>query len=154
RGFDDAPRDLLSDLGKLPPPPAGVRSDDDRAHLRWTFVRRDPGCEEQAVIDAPLPLEDALKRLLSAHRDAEAMARFDEARREDAPRARALLPALGSALATPAASSGEATTRAAAATVLARVPGGEPALLKLAADADRGVRRAALEALGTPPRSG
>ena len=153
QGFDDAPRDLLADLGKLPVPPPAVRSDDDRAHLRWTFARRDPGCEEHEVIEARLPLEEALKRLLSAHRETEAVARFEEARREDAARARAALPAFASALATPAASTGDAATRAAAAAVLGRVTGGETLLIKLAADADRGVRQAALEALGMPPRS-
>src|SRR5438105_3009014 len=39
-GFDDAPLDLVRDVGRLPPPPPALFSDDGKAHLRWRFARK------------------------------------------------------------------------------------------------------------------
>src|SRR6185295_13046443 len=90
--------------------------------------------------------------LAEAHREAEAIARFDEARGKEAAAAKAALPRLASALGRAAAGDDAPARRAAAAAVLARLPDGEEPLIKLAADKDRTVRAAALEALGAPGR--
>src|SRR5579883_1737237 len=55
-GFDDATVDVVRDVGRLPPPPAGLRSDDGRVYVRWGFARQPPGCDDFAVIEQRLPL--------------------------------------------------------------------------------------------------
>lgn len=64
--FDLAVRDVLADASRVAPPPIELVSDDDRAHVRWTFARdlRQAGPATASVIDVQLPLLAVTDRLL------------------------------------------------------------------------------------------
>ncbi len=65
--FDRAVRGVIADASPLPLPPAELRSDDDRAHLRWLFARdrRQAGPASASIVDVELPLGDAIAPLVA-----------------------------------------------------------------------------------------
>ena len=148
KGFDDAPVDLIHELGALPPPPPAIRSDDGRAYIAWKFVPKEPGCEERSITERRLPLSEAVPKLVNDGRVDQAAARIADARRGDPAKETELITILTAAVARQEARSPDAQHRAAAASVLGHAPDGEKLLLSLAVDTDVSVRRAALLAIG------
>ena len=146
KGFDDAPVDLIHHLGKLPPPPESLRSDDGRVHVRWRFLRKVPGCEEATVFHFLLPIHEAVPRLILDGKIAAAVARIKEAP-GDAETKNALLTTMAEAVGRLGATRPEPRERVLAAGVLARTRDGEAPLLSLTADKLPEVRHAALQAL-------
>jgi hypothetical protein len=144
-GFDDAAVDVVRDLGKLPPPPPSLRSDDGRVYVRWRFQRKTPGCETSSIEERRLPLSEAVPRLLKDGRADEATARLRELKGGQPPHD--LVRQVIEDLAQRAATGQDAAGRAAAAAVLAQLPAGEALLLSLIGDPEVKVQAAALTAL-------
>jgi HEAT repeat protein len=153
KGFDDAPIDLVRDLGKLPPPPRDLQSDDGRVYLRWRFLRAQPGCEQSAVIERRLPVEEAVPRLVQSGHAEEAVARVEELFRDDPARAPAMLLVLTDQLGRVGATDRDPERRAAATAILGHLDGTEAQLLALAHDDVTDVRHEALLGLAEQPRS-
>ena len=147
-GFDDAPLDVLRDLGSLPAPPDSVKSDDGNTYLRWTFVRREPGCEGYRVVDHPLPIAEAVPRLVAANRPTDAIGRVVEEEHEHPDRAEALLRLLADSLVRAGAASSQPEERQAACLALPFLDGGEAILVALGRDPSATVRAAAWRGLG------
>jgi TonB family protein len=80
KGFDDAVLEVLRDSAPFPAPPVGARSDDDRAHVRWTFARDHRRCSGIVVLRTYEPVEVMLPKLLRAGRRDEALRRLGMAR--------------------------------------------------------------------------
>jgi HEAT repeat protein len=66
--FDTAVFDVASDAGPFPAPPAELISDDDAAHVRWSFARdaRQAGPATASIVDVKLPLIAVVDRLIEA----------------------------------------------------------------------------------------
>lgn len=150
-GFDEAPTDLLKDLGKLPAPPPALRSDDGRVHLRWRFDRASADADVGLVFDRRLPIEEAVEALIEAGSPERAAARVLEELAEHPADREHLLEVMADAVARRAAAAPEPARRAAAARALAYLDEGEAALRTLAQDPEPAVRTEALEALGRRP---
>jgi TonB family protein len=80
KGFDDAALEVLRDAVPYPVPPLGSRSDDDRAHVRWTFARNQRRCSGVVILRTYDPVEVVLPKLLRAGRRDEALRRIAMAR--------------------------------------------------------------------------
>ena len=80
KGFDDAALEVLRDAVPFPVPPPGSRSDDDRAHIRWTFARDQRRCSAVVVLRTFESVEVMMPKLLKAGRRDEAVRRIAMAR--------------------------------------------------------------------------
>jgi len=119
--FDRAVREVIADAAPLPAPPAELRSDDDRAHLRWRFARdrRQAGPATAAIVDVELPLGDVVAALLARGELGRAAARIARAPATDAARAPATT-ALMTAVLREALGSADGAARRAAVVAIGR----------------------------------
>ena len=80
QGFDDAVLEVLRDAVPYPAPPLAARSDDDRAHVRWTFARDQRRCSSVNVLRTYEPVDVVMPKLLRAGRRDEGLRRIAMAR--------------------------------------------------------------------------
>lgn len=76
RDFDQAIAQVIGDAAPFPPPPRDLWSDDDRAHVVWTFARdhRQAGPATAQIVDHELPLGEVIDKRI-AERDLSRAAR-------------------------------------------------------------------------------
>ena len=153
KGFDEAPVDLAHDVARLPAPPQALYSDDGKVYLRWRFKRSAPGCEEGAVVERRLPIDQAIPALIQMGYAEEAVARVEEAYREDPTQTHHLFMALTDQLGRVGMTDRDPRRRAAAAAILGHLDNAEVGLLTLLSEKSAAVRLAALAALADQPRS-
>ncbi len=147
KGFDDAPIDLIHDVARFPAPPHQLASDDGKVYLRMRFTRTAPGCEESAVIERRLPIEQAVPQLVRSGHTEEAVARVEELYREAPEKAPAMMLVLTEQLGRVGATDRDPQRRAAATAILGHLEGAEAQLVALARDESAEVRHEALLAL-------
>jgi TonB family protein len=80
KSFDDAVLEVLRDAIPYPAPPVSARSDDDRAHVRWTFARDQRRCSSLNVLRSYEPVDVVMPKLLRAGYRDEALRRIAMAR--------------------------------------------------------------------------